>query len=114
MTKNMAMRALLIVPLLLTSWGFRQEQQSQGKEFVAEGFIVAIQKWTRHSAKPEPGGIGTFVELWVVKMDHWADGQSKFGKYVLVNYSLHEHALSDVEVNSKRLRFVLRERREDE
>jgi hypothetical protein len=112
MIKNLAIRVLVIVPLLLTSGGFRQE--SQAKEFVGEGFIVGFQKWTRHSVKPEPRGIGTFVELWIVKMDDWVGGQNKFGKYVLVNYSLYERGLSDGEINSKKLRFTLRERREDE
>src|SRR5262249_59309730 len=114
MTKNLAIRALLIVPLLLTSSGFGQGQQSQAKEFVAECFIVAIQKWTRHPVKPEPGGIGTFVELWIVRIDQWPSGANRNEKYILVQYDIYERGLSDDEVNSKKLRFTLRERRGDE
>ncbi len=114
MTKDLAIRVLLIVPLLLTSGGFGQEQQSQAKEFVAEGFIVAFQKWTRHPVKPEPGGIATFVELWIVRIDQWPSGMARSEKYILVKYNLYERGLSDAEINSKKLRFTLRERREDE
>jgi len=114
MTKNLAIRVLLIMPLLLTGWGFRQEQPSQAKEFVVEGSIVAIQKRTRHPVKPEPGGIGTFVELWIVRIDQWPSGMNRNEKYILVQYDLYERGLSDAEVNSKKLRFTLRERREDE
>jgi hypothetical protein len=114
MIKHLATRIFLIVPLLLTNSVLGQGQQSQAKEFVGEGFIVAIQKKTRLPVKPEPGGIATFVELWIVKINDWADHQNKFGKYVLVSYHLNERGFSDIEINSTKLRFTLRERREDE
>lgn len=114
MIKNLATRVLLIVPLLLTNSVLGQGQQSQAKEFVGGGFIVAIQKKTRLPVKPEPGGIATYVELWIVRIDQWPTGMNRNEKYVLVEYNLYESGLSDAEVNSKRLRFTLRERRDDE
>lgn len=114
MTKNLATRVFLIVALLVVNAAFGQDQRPHVQELVGEGCIVAIQKWTRHSVNPSAGGIGTYIENWIIRVDRWPDAASRKETFILVEYSLHERGLSDAEVNSKKLRFTLRERREDE
>jgi len=83
------------------------QTQSKIKEVVAEGIIVAFQKRTRHRVKPDTKGIATYVELWVVRIDKWLGESTENEKYILVKYELSERGLSDDEINSQRLKFVL-------
>jgi|GEM_PF-1597145 len=108
--------ASIVIILIIVSLSMSKiiEAQSESKKIDAEGAIVAFQKGNRHRAKPETKDIGTYVEFWIIRIDRWADGVARDEKYILVEYKLYERGLSDSEINSGKLKFVLRERREDE
>ena len=59
-------------------------------------------------------GLGTFAESWIVRIDRWEDDTRKDQKYLLVEFNLYERGLTDCEINAKRLKFRLRNRRENE
>lgn len=90
------------------------QERAKAKEVAGEGAIVAFQKGHRCPSCPSPRGLGTFVEFWVVRVDQWLDGANRGEEYILVEYNIYERGLSDKEINSNKLRFTLRERREDE
>lgn len=114
MTKNLAPGLILIMSLLFTSDVFGQ-QQSETKEFVGEGAVVAFQKSSRYPGYEGPsGGPDIRMELWAVRIDQWPDGIHTGDKYILLEVELYHRALSETEINSKRLRFRIREPREDE
>jgi hypothetical protein len=114
MIKNLAMGLIVMMSLFLTGEVFGQEK-SETKKFVGEGAVVAFQKSSRYPGyKGASGGPGILVEYWIVRIDQWPDGIHIGDKYILVEVDLYERALSEAEINSKSLRFRLRERREDE
>lgn len=113
MTKSFAIVAFVFTCLVLSYPAFSQEQ-SKAKEFEGEGVIVAFQKKHRCPSCKASGGLGTFAEYWIVRVDQWADGTGRNEKYILVEFNIYERGLSDREINSDKLRFTLRERREDE
>jgi hypothetical protein len=103
---------MMIIFLLLFS--VSGQTQTAGTNISGEGVVVAFQKTSRHSVTPVRTGIGTFVEFWIVRIDKWTEGAAKDQKYILVEFMIHERAVSDSELNSDKLRFRLRERRADE
>jgi len=113
MTKNFSIAALVFMALVLFCPVFSQDQ-SKVKKIVGEGAIVAFQKGSRCSSCESSRGLGTFVEFWIVRVDQWIDGVARGEKYIAVEYNLYERGLSDKEINSGKLRFIFRERREDE
>lgn len=104
----------IIIMIFLLLFSVPSRAQTDGTIISGEGVVVAFQKTSRHSVTPVRTGIGTFVEFWIVRIDKWAAGTNKDQKYILVEYIIHERAVSDSEINSSRLRFKLRERRTDE
>ena len=109
-----AIVSTVAVLLLLPITGGSSAGQAKPSEMTGEGTIIAIRKGTRQVVKPKVKSIDTPVELWIVRMDGWADNASRNEKYILIQYSLRERGLSDDEINRPRLRFAIRERREDE
>jgi hypothetical protein len=89
-------------------------KQAESVPLVGEGVILAIRKGTRQIVKPEAKSIDTPVELWIVRVDTWGSNVPRSDKYILLQYSLRERGLSDDVINRPRLRFTLRDRREDE
>ena len=91
--------------------------QSQPEQLSGEGAIVAFHKQWRHPVwnpkDREMSEFATRADLWIVRIDRWING-SPGGKYFLVQYMLHERAVSDEEVNQPRLRFQLRMPQESE
>ena len=89
----------------------------QSKDLTAEGVIVAFQKDMRYRVTPSTTGIANFVEFWIVRIDKWPPYNAEKlsdQKYILVEYIIYERALTDCEINANRLRFTLRQRRENE
>lgn len=113
MTKSLTIAAFVFMCLVLSRPVFSQEQ-SKTKEFSGEGVIVAFQRKHRCPSCKASGGLGTFAEYWIVRVDQWADDPGRDEKYILVEFNIYERGLSDREINSGKLRFTLRERREDE
>ena len=103
-----------VLMLLMPISGGSSAGQAKPIEMTGEGTIIAIRKGTRQIVKPKVKSIDTPVELWIVRMDSWTDNASRNGKYILIQYSLRERALSNDEINRERLRFTIRERRDDE
>jgi len=106
--------AIIICLFALSSDISSGQENRQGTELSGEGVVVAYQRTSRHSVTPAMGGIATPVEFWIVRIDKWAEEANKSQKYLLVEYIIHERAVSDSEINSDRLRFKLRARRSDE
>lgn len=52
------------------------------------------------------------MEFWILRVDEWKEVRGE--RYVIVEYKIYNRSLSDAEINSRRLRFRFRERREDE
>ena len=92
------------------------EKQDAPKEIVGEGVVVAFQKYNRYPTKGPVRGVANFVEFWIVRVDKWTneDEPLKEKKYFRVEYNIYERGLTDCEINALRLRFKLRERRENE
>jgi hypothetical protein len=113
MRRSLTLIIFVLVVLALTCPVLSQDQ-SKPEEIVSDGVIVAFQKRSRHSVKPYTRGLGTYVELWIVRIDKWEDETRKHQKYLLVQFNLYERGLTDCEINAKTLQFTLRERRENE
>ena len=99
---------------LLSLSPVRGQAQTEKKQILGEGAVVAFMKNGRHPDNPSSKGTATFAEHWIVRIDKWAEGTSKNKKYILVEFLLSERAVSDNEINSEKLRFSLRPRRTDE
>lgn len=104
---------IIVLSSLLMSDAWSTGQTKPGR-MMGEGVIIAIRKGTRHVVKPTAKSLENAAELWIVRMDNWTANASRNGKYILIQYSLRERGLSDDEINKPRLRFTLRDRREDE
>src|SRR5262244_3099374 len=91
---------LLFIPVRNGS----SEGRSKPSQMTGEGAIIAIRKGTRLGVKPAAKSIDSPVELWVVRMDSWADSSSRIEKYILIQYNLRERGLTEDEVNQPRLR----------
>ena len=107
------------VAVLLTlalSPTLHSQQQDVSKEFVGEGVVVAFQKYNRYPVMGPVRGVANFVEFWIVRVDKWTNELEplKEKKYFRVEYNIYERGLSDREINALRLRFKLRELRENE
>lgn len=113
MTKILAIITAAFISLLLAGVEFGRGR-IEPKKIVGEGVIVAFQVKNRYPVNPFPKGIGTPVEFWIVRIDQWIECAKGDDKYVLVQYKLYKRGLSDDEIHSNRLRFTLRERRDDE
>lgn len=105
--------ALLI--LVLSSTLFAQEN-SEPKEYVGEGVVVAFLKSNRYPVMGPVRGIAHFVEFWIVRINKWEDAPEslKDKTYFRVEYNIYERGLTECEINLPNLRFKLRERRENE
>lgn len=105
----------VFVTLALSSTVFTQEQNSP-KESVAEGVVVAFQKYNRYPASGPVRGVANLVEFWIVRIDKWPNEAQplKEQKYFRVEYNIYQRGLTDCEINANRLRFRLRDRRENE
>jgi hypothetical protein len=103
------MRKILITVILGVVISTAATSQIQSK-IAGEGSIVAFQKHERHRVKPYSGkGMATPVEIWIVRIDHWKDGDKRAG-YFLVNYTaLYQRVLSDKEINQGVWRFMFRD-----
>ena len=108
MTKSLAIAALVLCGLVLS------QEQTEPKKIVGEGAIVAFQKNSRCSSCESSRGLGTRVEFWVVRVEQWLEGVARGERYILVEYNIYERGLNDKEINSDKLRFTFRERRENE
>ena len=115
MRRSFSAASFLVVAILCLSSNFAQHPV-RSKDVIAEGVIVAFQKDLRYRAMPDAGGPVTFVEFWIVRIDKWPYHVGKLSeqKYILVKYRLYERALTDCEINANRLRFTLRQERENE
>jgi hypothetical protein len=111
MRKKLLISFCLVVLTMLPHTAICQTQDKL-KDVVAEGTIVAFQRRTRHRVKPDTKGIATYVELWIVRIDKWLSKSTENEKYILVKYELSERGISDDEINSQRLKFVLRAHQE--
>lgn len=113
MMKLARINILMFFSLLLLSPVLSQAQNEQ-RQLSGEGAVVAFMKNGRHPDNPSSKGTATFAEYWIVRIDKWAAGTNKDQRYILVQFNLHERAVSDSEINSNKLRFSLRKRRADE
>lgn len=115
MTTTLGRLVAVLVPLALSAT-FLSQQQDAPKEFVGEGVVVAFQKYNRYPVMSPVRGVANFVEFWIVRVDKWANEVEplKEKKYFRVEYNIYERGLTDCEVNALRLRFKLRELRENE
>jgi len=104
-----------LLTLALSSPLFAQEQ-SEPKEFVGEGVVVAFSKSNRYPVMGPVRGIATFSEFWIVRINKWeaAPEPLKNKIYFRVEYNIYERGLTDCEINGANLRFKLREPRENE
>jgi hypothetical protein len=109
-------KPIAVVLLLALSSTLLAQDQAEPKEFVGEGVVVAFQKYNRYPVTPRMGGVATFVEFWIVRIDKWTNEVEPLKNkiYFRVQYDLYERGLTDCEINASRLRIKLRERREDE
>jgi len=114
MTRTLGLLGSLLT-LILASTLFAQEQ-AEPKEYVGEGVVVAFQKYNRYPVTPHMSGPWTHVEFWIVRIDKWSNEVQplKEKKYLRVEYNIYERGLTDSEINATRLRFKLRDRRENE
>lgn len=112
MTKSLATFAFALA--LVLCWPVFGQDQPKAKKIVGEGAVVAFQKNSRCSSCESSRGLGTRIEFWIVRVDEWLDGVARGEKYILAEYNIYERGLSDKEINSDRLRFTFRERRENE
>lgn len=104
---------LIFFSLLLLNPVLGQEIDQKNR-ISGDGIVVAYQRRSRHSVTPAMGGIATPTEFWIVRIDKWAKEKAKDTKYILVQFDLYDRAVSDSEINSNKLLFTLRKRREDE
>lgn len=121
MTRTLGIIAVLLT-LALSSTFFAQEQSrpsqqlAQSKEHVGVGVVVAFQKYNRYPEMGPVRGVAHFVEYWIVRIDRWPNETEplKDHKYFRVQYNIYEGDLPDSEINATKLRFKLREVRENE
>jgi hypothetical protein len=115
MKRSFSAAIFLLVAILSLSSNFSQTPV-RSEDLKAEGIVVAFQKDERHRVMPYTSGIATSVEFWIVRIYKWPynAGPLSDKEYILVNYNLYERALTDCEINAKKLRFTLRHRREEE
>jgi hypothetical protein len=113
MRRSLRLIIFVFIVLVLTCPVLSQDQ-ARPKEIVGEGVVVAFQKKMRYPVKPYTRGLATFAEFWIVRMDRWEDETPRDQKYLLVEFNLYERGLTDCEINAKRLKFTLRERRGNE
>lgn len=115
MTRSFYAASFALIVMFLLSNTFAQIPVTS-EDISAEGVIVAFQKSTRYRVMPYIGGIATPVELLIVRIDQWPYNAESLSnqKYILVTYRLYERNLTDCEINAKKLRFTLRQKREDE
>jgi hypothetical protein len=92
------------------------QKQDAPKEFVGDGVVVAFQKYHRYPVMGPVRGVANFVEFWIVRVDKWTNEAEplKERKYFRVEYNIYERGITDCEINALRLRFKLRELRENE
>lgn len=90
------------------------QAQNEPRLLSGEGAVVAFMKNGRHPDNPSSKGTATFAEHWIVRIDKWGEGAGRDQRYILVQFNLYERAVSDSEINSRKLRFSLRPRRADE
>jgi hypothetical protein len=114
MTTRLGRPVAALLTLILSSTLFAQEQAP--KESIGEGVVVAFQKYNRYPAMGPVRGVANFVEFWIVRIDKWTNEVQplKEKKYFRVEYNIYERGLTDYQINAPRLRFKLRERRENE
>ena len=115
MTKTLRKLVAALLTLALSSTLFAQEQ-SDPKEFVGEGVVVAFLKSNRYPVMGPVRGVARFVEFWIVRIDKWEDAPEalKDKRYFRVEYNIYERGLTECEINGANLRLKLRERRENE
>jgi len=115
MPRNFGKIVTALLMLSLSSTVFAQEQ-SEPREFVAEGVVVAFLKSNRYPVMGPVRGIAHFAEFWIVRINKWEDAPEplKNKVYFRVEYNIYERGLTDCEINGANLRFKLRERRENE
>lgn len=107
----------LATVVVLLSFASTVTAQSQPEQLTGEGAIVAFHKQWRHPIWNPKGRemseFATRADLWIVRIDRWVSGSAP-GKYFLVDYMLHERAVSNREINQPKLRFRLRLPQESE
>jgi hypothetical protein len=115
MTTTSRRLVAVLLPLALSPTLLSQQQDAP-KGFVGEGVVVAFQKYNRYPVMGPVRGVANFVEFWIVRIDKWENEVEplKQKKYFRVEYNIYEHGLTDYEINAPRLRFKLRELRENE
>ena len=115
MTTTLGRLVGVLLILGLSSTLFAQEQ-SEPKEFVGEGVVVAFLKSNRYPVMGPVRGIAHFAEYWIVRVNKWEDAPEslKDKTYFRVEYNIYERGLTECEINGANLRFKLRERRENE
>lgn len=115
MTTTLGRVVAALLPLAVSAALFSQQQDTP-KEFVGEGVVVAFQKNNRYPVMGPVRGVANFVEFWIVRIDRWTNEVEplKEKKYFRVEYNIYERGLTDCEINAPRLRFKLRDLRENE
>src|SRR5215204_5458117 len=115
MTTTLRRLVAVLLTLALSSTVLAQEQ-SEPKEFVGEGIVVAFSKSNRYPVMGPVRGIARFVEYWIVRINKWDNAPEplKDKTYFRVEYNIYERGLTDCEINGANLRLKLRERRENE
>jgi hypothetical protein len=102
--------AVLLV-MASNAWVVAQDKE---KEFSGEGVVVAYQKKLRCPGCKSSGGTASGIEYWIVRIDEWLDGTGRVEKFIRVEFNIYDRSPTAAEINSARLRFTLREGREDE
>lgn len=115
MSTTLGRLGAVLLTLAFSPTLFAQEQ-TEPKEFVGEGVVVAFLKSNRYPVMGPVRGIANFVEFWVIRVNKWEDAPEplKDKLYFRVEYNIYERGLTDCEINGANLRFKLRERRENE
>ena len=115
MTTTLGRLVAVLLTLTLSPTLLPQKQDAP-IEFVGEGVVVAFQKYNRYPVMGPVRGVANFVEFWIVRVDKWTNEAEplKERKYFRVEYNIYERGMTDCEINALRLRFKLRELRENE
>lgn len=115
MTTALGRLFAVLLTLLPASTLFAQDK-AEPKEYVGEGVVVAFQKHNRYPDNGPVRGVAHFVEFWIVRIDKWPDDIEplKDSKYFRVQYNLYFGGVPDSKINATKLRFTLREVRENE
>lgn len=109
-------RLVIVLLILVLSSRLHAQEQSEPKELVGEGVVVAYLKSNRYPVMGPVRGIGNFVEFWIVRVNKWQDAHESLKDiaYFRVEYNIYERGLTDCEINGANLLLKLRERRENE